>query len=244
MVSLPGGAEQALPIGAPRGSQTTPAIFGGDVAYAEELPGDLNPRIMRWRHATGTTRRLPGGSPAAACEHRSSTCGSVVLQMDMSARIVAYNWLLRGPDADYGIGPEWELRGDHIPNGRRYLQEQGYISGACGATVPDSPSIDAHGYAWLESREDCDQHAHQQIIDNAFPRQGWLSAQPPDIDYPPGSIYAMARDGQTIYWLAGPHTEDAFIGDTDHCAKGCLLMRSRHLDFQPVTQSDDEEEDG
>jgi hypothetical protein len=245
-VTLPDGTERTLGVGTRRGSQTTPSIWRGDVAFAEHLPGALNPRIALWRHASGATRVLPGGDRATHCRRVSPQCGSVVLQLDLGARILAYDWLLRGPDQDIhdGIGPEWELRGDHLDTGRSFDQDDGFISGTCGGLVTDSPAIDAHGFAWLEWPNDCDSPnggTHDFIVINDFRRKHWVRVEPPPVAYPTGGLYGMARDGETFYWLYGPHTDELSEQQAagDGCRRhGCWLLRSSHLRFEPVPDPD------
>ncbi|HWI71364.1 MAG TPA: hypothetical protein VNT55_05385, partial [Baekduia sp.] len=144
-VTLGDGMERALHVGhrPDGGSDSTPSLWRGRVAFQRRVPGSDVSRLMAYDFTTHRLTTLPHGAVPHACPYTNgcpkARPSGEVGELDLGARAVAYSWHVAAPGM-IGVGPGWELRLAPTGAGRRtVLAGNGYVSGACGARTPYSP---------------------------------------------------------------------------------------------------------
>lgn len=148
-LALPRGAPRpVLEIPTPSGvSDSTPAIWNGEVAFARHVGGSRFTSIYLWHPASRTLTRLGGGSascPAASavqgapiCALQGHVASTWVEGMSLDPSAIAYEWVMRVTgNAGIGSNAEPELRVDPLRGGHQDAPSQivstGLVKGTCG----------------------------------------------------------------------------------------------------------------
>lgn len=104
-LALPNGAPTLVRgISTPRASDSTPAIWRGDVAFARIRSGQRAPKLYVWDHANGRLRQLGAGPSACPaldavfessfCKHPRAHLSAWVDEMSLDGDALAYQWIL------------------------------------------------------------------------------------------------------------------------------------------------------
>jgi hypothetical protein len=213
-------------------SLSTPSVRGRSVAaVAAPGPGSHNARILYWRTAQATPRRLSGG--LADCQYGPCKTKpyTSVSALDLGPRSVAYVWDLH--DGGLGIGSNQELRSAPLSgrHSRQATRAAGYVSGACGYRQPLSPNALSDGSAgFVLAQSPCE--ADETTLARFSP-----GAKDFDGARPTGALVGGAAwDGDRVYWLRCTP-----VFDPDHQADvfgpNCRLVVSTAVPFAPPTLS-------
>lgn len=231
-----GGAKEhrVASVSSLRGSETTPSLWRGSLAFARRLPGHRAARLLVHRAGSTHLRRLRGGTVPhclhPGCPNREPRPYAGVDALDLGPSSLAMLWRLTNGNV-VGVDAAWELRSNSLRGGRTALIASGYSSGTCGFQVPLSPSAAGQHVVFLEMRAPCAINATPVVsID-------WRSGTRREAEPSSGFIYAIARDGKDIYSIRGPRPAPANAPGVDACRSApnaCALVRSTGLPFRPV----------
>jgi hypothetical protein len=237
-VSMDRGPERLVrSVSSRHGSETTPSIWRGIVAFARRSPGRQAARLLLWRPGSKQLVRLAGGT-LSRCLSRSCEgeprphAGADAL--DLGRRSLAVLWRLSFGNV-VGTEVAWEMRSDRLKGRRSTLASSGYVSGTCGFEVPRSPNAAGRRILFLELVEPedrCDATTRTSIV--------WINPKTRsrrEAETSLGFALAAARDGEVIYWIQGPQAEPENAPGSDPCRSrpsACTLVRSRNLVFKRV----------
>jgi hypothetical protein len=238
-VRLEGGQEQRVrSVSSRKGSETTPSIWRGRIAFAQRLPGRRRARLLLRRHGARRLVHLRGGT-LPRCERRKDGrrkrrcdprpyAGADAL--DLGPRSLAFLWRLSHGSV-IGTGVGWELRSDPLSRRRGTLAASGFVGGACGFETPVSPIAVGRSVLFLDRIGRC--RTTKTLFEVFHPRRRSRRQAKPSS----GFARALARSGRALYWIRGPRPEPQRPPSGDLCrsAQGaCVLVRSRDLRFKPA----------
>jgi len=186
-----------------RGSETTPSIWRGRLAFARRSPRRAAARLYVRTGGRKRPKRLRGGT-IGRCVPRG--CAGVPRPyagpdtLDLGRRSLAVLWRLTNGNV-IGTGVGWELRLNPLAGHRSFLVASGYVGGACGFALPVSPNAADRSVYFLDRAGDCT--TARTLVTEVRPRaQSRREAQPAT-----GFAYSIARDGRNFYWMRGPRPE-------------------------------------
>jgi hypothetical protein len=216
-----------------RGSETTPSIWRGTLAFARRYSGKRKARLLLRRPGQRHLARLPGGTlPRCAprlCAANGPRPSAGVDALDLGPRSLAFLWRLNNGNVVGVAG--WELRTDPLGGGHGVIAWSGYVGGVCEIFLPQSPSAVGSRVLFLERIGKCT--VTRTPIASFDPATGVLHEATPSS----GLAYAIARDGKTIYWVRGPSPQPETAPGGDPCRiapNACFLVRSSDLSFRRV----------
>jgi hypothetical protein len=209
-----------------RGSETTPSIWRGSIAFARRRPPRRTARIYVRRAGHARLARVFGGTVGrciAECKPRPSGGPDA---LDLGSRSLAYVWRLVNGNV-VGVGAGWELRSARLGARRAALVASGFVGGACGFALPLSPQADRGGVTYLERAGECLTTRTSFVTFDRRTRR-WRAAGTPG-----GFGYALGRDGSSHYWIRGaqPEPENAPSFDPCRVTGDCALVRTSAPSF-------------
>ena len=258
-LALPGGTPTLVRgMYAPLASDSTPAIWMGDIAFARISRGSRAPTLYVWDHANRRLRRVGGGPsacPALSAVFEGSFCkrphgqlSAWVEGMSLDSDALAYQWILPQDDENPFSAPYAEIRIDPLRSGQQTAPSQivysSIVGGACNGEQGGSP--DAVGgrvlYIWHFSV--CGQYAEKPV--SALGSYAIVTRRYSDARVSPGVAVAVAQDHGTTHWIrdtfkeanpqlchSGPGTCDNEGFDySETCAPAhstCTLMQTNNL---------------
>lgn len=225
---LTGGSERRVGrVSSQRGSETTPSIWKGTLAFARRVPPRRTARIhLRFG---GRPTAVSGGTIPRCLRSCRPVPYAGPDALDLGGRSLGFLRRLNGGNV-VGVAVGWELRSVLLGTRRAVLVASGYVGGACGFALPVSPHAAGAGLTYLERVGECLTTRTSFVSFDRRTRR-WRSANPTG-----GFAYALARDGASSYWIRGAQPEPANAPAFDPCRSGpaaCVLVRSPHPTFGP-----------
>jgi hypothetical protein len=254
--------ELALPDGTPRLvraiyaaglSDSTPAIWMGNIAFARIRRGSRAPTLYVWDDTSGRLNRVGGGP--GACPALSATFGSPysahahpqpsawVDAMSLDGGSLTYQWTLPEDDENPFGEPFAEIRVDPLRDGRQGAPSQvvneSIAGGACNGGEAGSPAAAAGSvlYTWHESicTEIPEKQPFSVIGSYSSATRKYSRAR-----VSPGLAAAVTQDHGATYWIRirnafkakNPQLEAAPDDYSETCAPAlttCTLMRTDDL---------------
>jgi hypothetical protein len=153
-LALPDGTPKLVRgIYAPGASDSTPAIWLGDIAFARIRRGSRVPTLYVWDHANRRLRKVGGGPSACPalsavfeapfCKHPPAHLSAWVDEMSLDSNSLAYQWILPENDERPFGTPYAEIRVDPLRAGRQGTPSQviyeSISGGACNGEQAGSP---------------------------------------------------------------------------------------------------------
>ncbi|MEA2130730.1 MAG: hypothetical protein QOJ85_3621, partial [Solirubrobacteraceae bacterium] len=138
------------------GSETTPSIWRGTVAFARRARGGHVAKLLLRRPSDRTPTRLGGGSIQLCypgCPGAHPTAGPESL--DLTGSNVTYVWRMTGGQT-YGVGPVWELRVARTDGMPALHADGGLISGTCGYRMPFAATVTGRTLRYAVAGGECD----------------------------------------------------------------------------------------
>jgi hypothetical protein len=206
-LGLPNGTPRLVRgIYSPHASDSTPAIWKGDIAFARITHGSSVQAVYLWAHASTRLRRV-GGAPnvcvfADRCElHRGVLAW--VREMSLDSDLLAYQWVL--PEAVPAFSAaEDEIRVDPLRASRQDAPTQvvsySIPGGACQGEKSGSPDAIGASVLYISHESICTEIPEKQ----PFAAIGSYSAATrrySDVRVSPGIAVAVAHDHSTTYWI-------------------------------------------
>jgi hypothetical protein len=209
VLELSSGHESLLPIPHPTDtSDTTPSMWHGNVAFARMTSGhsDIS-QVMLWSpQHPNALRILPHGAIPPYCAGKARCHGQPVRgevqALDLDADVVAFTWLIEGPDV-IGHGG-WEVRVDDLETSRTSLAGSGIVGEACAGGVVELERLEApmavgDGVLFAEFRRS---GCYQTFT--SWLRGDHAGAVHPSFGSLPGVVFGLAKDGNAVYALTAP----------------------------------------
>jgi hypothetical protein len=204
-----------------RGSETTPSIWRGSIAFARRRPPRRTARIYVHRAGRARLARISGGTVPRCPGICKPLPHGGPDALDLGSRSLAYLWRLQNGNV-VGVGVGWELRSARLGERRAVLVASGFIGGACGFALPVSPQAVPTGVTYLERDGECLTTRTSFVTFDRRTRR-WRTA-----GIPGGFGYALGRDGSTWYLIRGgqPEPENAPAFDPCRVPGDCALVRT------------------
>ena len=238
--------ELALPDGTPRlirgiyaakASDTTPALWGTEIAFARLSRTGRSPAILVWNRNHRRLSRV-GGGPTRCEAYSPQPCNrkprvlAWVQEMSLGPTGLAYQWAL--PEAIPGFGSAYaQIRFDPLTRGHQAGATKvifdSILGGACNGQQGSSPVLAGNRvlYVWRTS------------ICVGEPLDARISAYEPSTGASAGVTAdplaaALAEDGRYAYWISlkevpGQKDEDSYAESCEPAISTCELMRSETL---------------
>jgi len=211
-LALPSGSPKPVKgIYAPGASDSTPAIWQGDIAFARLTAGSRDAKVYLWRN---TSHRLIGlgagpgpcraGVVEGLCEAHPKTPPSAwVGGMSLDGSALGYEWIVENGGPGFGIGPDPEIRIDPLRAGRQsapgLVLSTSFVSGACGYAESSSPSVVGSSLLYDTNGGGCE-GGPEEILSSftsySTKNRTWRAAR-----FSPGLVVAIAEDHGTTYWI-------------------------------------------
>lgn len=262
--------ELELPSGSPRlvkgiyargASDSTPAIWKGEIAFARLLPGSHVAKLYLWQRSSRRLMRVGGGQ--SPCRDGASRCpmqnagpaSAWVDGISLDGQLLSFEWATS--TATLGEAPFPELRADPLRDGRQaapsQVIEERFASGTCGYSEGISPNAVANSILYTTIEGDCGPSggAHEEVRSRfqtySTSTRRWRSAEGG-----PGLVAAVAEDHSATYWISDVPKAPSTSLEPAKCRRGyiacfepafeyaqdcalihgrCTLMRSDGLDF-------------
>jgi hypothetical protein len=228
--------ELALPNGSPRlvkgiyklgASDSTPAIWEGDIAFARLTAGSRDAKVYLWHHSTRRLTALGAGpGPCKAhffeqqCEAHPRTPPSAwVGGMSLDGSALGYEWIVENGGLGFGEGADPEIRVDPLRAGRQsapgLVAATSFVSGACGYAESSSPSVFGSSLLFDTNGGGCES-GPEEILSSfksySATTRTWRAAR-----FSQGLVVAIAEDRGTTYWIRHDLKE---FGPNDECTPG------------------------
>jgi hypothetical protein len=227
-LALPNGSPKLVKgIYAPGASDSTPAIWDGDIAFARLTAGSRDAKVYFWRHSTRRLAALgagPGPCRAAVvqapCEAHPRTPPSAwVGGMSLDGSALGYEWIVEDGGVGFGEGADPEIRVDPLQAGHQSAPSQvtatSFVSGTCGYAESNSPSVAGSNLFFDTNGGGCE-GGPEEILSSftsySATTRMWRAAR-----FSPGLVVAIAEDHGTTYWIR--HDLKVF-GPNDECSPG------------------------
>jgi hypothetical protein len=254
--------ELALPDGTPTlvratyspgASDSTPAIWRGDIALARIRRGEHAPRLYVWDHANGRLRQVgagPSACPALGavfegsfCKHPPARLSAWVDGISLDGNALAYQWILpQDSESPFG-SPDAEIRVDPLGAGRQKARSQVvYYSipgGACNGEEAGSPDAVSGRVLYIWHFSICENAAKPV---SAIGSYAIATSRHSGARVSPGVAAAVAQDHGTTYWIrdvwknaglcSGGLTcegEDTYAETCAPALSTCTLMQTNDL---------------
>jgi len=209
-IMLPNGPAKPIKrIHTPLGySDTTPAIWRGNVAFARHLPRPRSTRLYIWHHRDASTVLIGGGPRSCpsgeVCSHGGRVSATWVNSIDLDAQGAAFEWIAQATNSVAGLLAEPEIRMDPLHDGRQNgptkIVSDTFFRGTCGGYLVGSPSLSGADVLYDVDLFECERSANEEI----FNRFVWFleeheQEQTPVAGY--GVAVALTWDHGTAYWI-------------------------------------------
>ena len=222
------------------GSETTPSIWRGSLAFARQGAhrGFARVLIRSGRH----TARKPGGTLYAAIPGRHSVPAAAPDSLDLGRRALTFIRLVDDTGASGNDDRAWELWIDSRRSDNAVEVATGG-TGECDRSVLMSPNAVGLGAQWLDSTGGCAMSGGPPERSTALAFD-WATRNTMQASPQPFAT-GLAHDGRTT-WLLRAHpvplysyeTGATIDGNPGTCSGGaasCELVRATGLAFSPVT---------
>jgi hypothetical protein len=238
--------ELALPDGSPKlirgiyrakASDTTPAIWKGELAFARLLPGQRVPTLNLWNRASGHVNRV-GAGPAHCLAGFHEPCNTKpkvlawVKEMSLGPGLLAFQWAL--PEAIPGFTDDYQqIRADPLHGARQDGPTQvvavSVIGGGCNGAESGSPDVAGGRVLFYSHGSICVGLPFESFIDSydlTTRSSSRVAADPLAV--------AVAQDGARTYWIRlaeGPNvqSEDGYDESCEPALSSCTLISSEDL---------------
>jgi hypothetical protein len=213
-LKLPGGAPQLVrEIYTRAGSDSTPAIWMGNIAFARMTNAARVPSLYVWDHANGRLSRVGGGPSACPslgatfgrsfCGHRPAGLSAWVDSMSLGSGGLAYQWILPQDDEQpFGV-PDAEVRVDPLRAGRQAAPSQvvydSILGGACNGEQGGSPDVMGGSVLYVWHLSVCGKDAEHPVA--AIGSYVTATRKHGDVPISPGIAVAVTQDQGTTYWI-------------------------------------------
>jgi hypothetical protein len=253
--------ELALPDGTPRlvrgiyapgASDTTPAIWMGNIAFARLTRGARAPALYVWDRASGRLRRVGAGPSACEAYAANPPCNTApkvlawVQEMSLDGGSLAYQWAL--PETEQVGGAAFaEIRLDPLEDGRQDAPSRvvfySIAGGACNGEEGGSPDAVGASVLFVSHRSVCVGEPLESYIGSyatVARKHSYARASPLAV--------AVAQDHGTTYWIRltdafkeknpqlcklGPGecepAPDSYAETCEPALSACTLMRTEDL---------------
>jgi hypothetical protein len=233
-LSLPNGSPKLVKgIYKPGASDSTPAIWDGDIAFARLTAGSRDAKVYLWHHSTRRLTALGAGpGPCHAyffeqqCEAHPRTPPSAwVGGMSLDGSALGYEWIVENGGPGFGEGADPEIRVDPLRAGRQsapgLVAATSFVSGACGYAESSSPSVVGSSLLFDTNGGGCES-GPEEILSSfksySATTRAWRAAR-----FGPGLVVAIAEDHGTTYWIRHDLKE---FGPNDECSAGLSACSS------------------
>lgn len=238
-LALPDGTAMLVPgIYARRASDTTPAIWKGNIAFARITPGSSVQALYVWDRASGRLERVGGGPNICVFAARCDLQPGVVAwarEMSLDSNLLTYQWTL--PEAEPGFGAAFaEIRVDPLHAARQDAPSRvvfySILGGACNGEEAASPDAVGASVLYISHNTIC-------VGEDESPSPAINSYSPATRRYSQarvssGLAVAVAQDHGATYWIGLTATDPQTAPDeyADTCAPAvstCTLMQTINL---------------
>jgi hypothetical protein len=210
-LALPDGSPELVNgIYAPGASDSTPAIWDGDIALARLIAGSRDAQVYLWHHSTHRLTALGAGpGPCRThffeqqCEAHPRTPPSAwVGGMSLDGSALGYEWIVQNGGPPFGEGADPEIRVDPLQASHQSAPGQvlstSFASGTCGYGESTSPSVAGSSLFYDTNGGGCE--GPQEILSSftsySTTTRTWRAAR-----FDPGLVVAIAEDHGTTYWI-------------------------------------------
>lgn len=226
-LALPAGKPRPVPgLGAPGSSDSTPAIWRGDIAFARTTGRSRNVSIHLWHHASGRLSRLGGGPSRCPVAGAFGTCSGVgpirawVAGMSLGRLGLAYEWAWSQRVAP--LGTYEELRVDPLRDGRESAPAQiastSLVGGACNGWQSTAPNVLGAALLYVGVGEGCE---GPEELTSRFVLYSDRSRTTRAAGLSRGLIAAVAQDRGTTYWI-----KDVLASEQPPCAHAAVCANA------------------
>jgi hypothetical protein len=227
-LALPNGSPKLVKgIYAPGASDSTPAIWEGDIAFARLTAGSRDAQVYLWHHSTRRLTALGAGpGPCRThffeqrCEAHPRTPPSAwVGGMSLDGSTLGYEWIVKNGGPGFGEGADPEIRIDPLRAGRQsapgLVLSTSSGSGTCGYAESTSPSVVGSSLFYDTNGGGCE-GGPEEILSSftsySTTTRTWRAAR-----FSPGLVVAIAKDHGTTYWIGHDLKE---FGPPLYCSPG------------------------
>ena len=211
-LDLAGGQEQRVSaIGAPGASDSTPAIWHGEIAFARTYTSARRriARIYLWRPGHGLERLQAGPgpcSPPLGCRHTklsnppnttdTNDPRAYVSAMTLDRDVIGFEWTAIGPNVE-DMGMVSELVVDQLDGGPQQVADSALYGGAGEYEAPGSPTAvgDSLLYLWQATLQGYSNNT--RFVSFSPTTDSWSESKSSS----GAQLAAVASDGQTTYSL-------------------------------------------
>src|ERR1700722_6392128 len=240
--------ELALPNGSPKlvqgihaqgVSDSTPAIWKGNVAFARLAAGSHVEQVYLWRRSHQTLAHLGGGQ--RPCSRSEGSCArskgvapaAWVSGMTLDGSVLGYEWATS--TATFGESPFPELRADPLrdlhQSGPSQVIGERFVSGTCGFVEGVSPGAVGGSLLYTTISGDCrGGSGNTEEIGSTFDSYSTKTRRWRSAGGGPGVVAALAEDGSKTYWISDVPKPPTTIDPTIKCRPGYVAC------FEPVFQ--------
>jgi hypothetical protein len=219
---LPAGAPKLVTeIQTPGVSDSTPAIWGGKIAFARRSARSRAAKLFLWHPSSHSLVPLGGGPrscPASEghgglelCRGHSGAPSAWVGDMSMDGHALSYEWFLYGGGPRIGALAFPEIRVDPLRAGRQsapsLVAAATVIRGTCGGWEGRSPSVMGGSVLFTESLGNCAQGSEE--LSSKFVSYSVKTRKRQARPTGPGLAVAVAVDRGATYWIRDVLTEES-----------------------------------
>jgi hypothetical protein len=238
-LALPGGSPKLIRgLYTAKASDTTPAIWRNEIAFARMRHGARAPTLYIWNRAKGRLNRVGAGPTTCQSFSIRQPCNrkpqvlAWVEEMSLDAGSLAYQWAL--PEAIPAFGSATaQIRVDPLRGARQDKPTKVIFDsipgGACNGEQAASPDAAGSRVLYIWHRSVCVGEPLESFIadfETATLASGEVRAGPLAV--------AVAQDHSTTYWISLAKAPGTGLDDYyESCApalSACTLMRSEDLD--------------
>jgi hypothetical protein len=211
-LALPNGSPQLVKgIYAPGASDSTPAIWDGDIAFARLTAGSRDAQVYLWHHSTHRLTVLGAGPGPCHLHFFEKECvahprtppSAWVGGMSLDGSLLGYEWIVENGGNPFGEGADPEIRLDPLRAGRQSAPGQvlstSSASGTCGYAESSSPSVLGSNLFYDTNGGGCES-GPEEILSSftsySVKTRTWRAAR-----FDPGLVVAIAEDHGTTYWI-------------------------------------------
>jgi hypothetical protein len=239
-LALPNGSPQLVKgIYAHGASDSTPAIWKGEIAFARVAAGAHVAKVYLWQPAprrlvrVGAGRPPCVGGPARCVGHSAEPPSAWVDGISLDGRLLSYEWSTS--TASFGEAPFPELRADPLHGMRQsapsqVIQER-FASGTCGYSEGISPDAVSSNVLYTSIEGDCGATGGgPEQVRSSFQTYSTTTRRWHSAEGGPGLVAAIAADRTGTYWISDVPKAESPLQQTVKCARGYVAC------FEPAFQ--------